>query len=179
MSSQLAKFLTTSYRAEALTAQELKVDPGLSVTQDVVHTWRQITMNLYLKFVREMSGYSKKLFSHPEIEAQLSGPARKKQHDKQLSAFNRLQNDAVMRMHKLDEFITYQVKLRFDEFKEKVKGVKFSRLLREGYASSTMPGQSAAPPPARPHTYKPVEAFLEGRKKPFPWYTISSTGIPA
>ena len=60
-----------------------------------------------------------------------------------------------------------------------VKGVEFSRLLREGYASSTMPGQSAAPPPARPHTYNPVEAFLEGRKKPFPWYTISSTGIPA
>ena len=136
-------------------------------------------MNLHPKFVREMSGNSKKLFSHPEIEAELSGPMRKKQHDKQLGAFNRLQNDAVMKMHELNEFITYQVELRFDEFKEKVKGVKFSRLLREGYASSTMPGQSAAPPPTRSHTYKPVEAFLEGRKKPFPWYTIQSTGILA
>ena len=81
LSSQLAKFLAASYRAEALTAQELKVDPGLSVTQDVVHTWRQITMNLYPKFVREMTGNSEKLFSNPEMEAELSGPARKKRHN--------------------------------------------------------------------------------------------------
>ena len=136
-------------------------------------------MNLHPKFVKEMSGNSEKLFSHPEIEAELSGPMRKKQHDKQLSAFNRLQNDAVMKLHKLDEFLTYQVELRFDKFKEKVKGVEFSRLLREGSAPSTMTGPAAAAPPTRPHTYKPVEAFLEGRKKPFPWYTGLSTGIPA
>ena len=24
-----------------------------------------------------------------------------------------------------------------------------------------------------------MEAFLEGRKKPFPWFTVASTGIPA
>ena len=78
LSSQLAKFLAASYRAHALTAQELKVDPGLSVTQEVVHTWRQITMTLYPKFVREMTGNSEKLFSNPKIEAELSGPARKK-----------------------------------------------------------------------------------------------------
>ena len=77
LSSQLAKFLAASYRAKALTALELKVNPGLSVTQDVVHTWRQITMNLHQKFVKEMSGNSEKLFSHPEIKAELSGPARK------------------------------------------------------------------------------------------------------
>ena len=45
LSSLLSKFLAAKYRAEAHSAQELKVDPGLSVTQDVVHTWRQITMN--------------------------------------------------------------------------------------------------------------------------------------
>ena len=42
-----------------------------------------------------------------------------------------------------------------------------------------MPGQSAAPPPARPHTYKPGKAILEGRKKLFPRYAISITGNPA
>ena len=141
-----------SYRAETHSAPELKVDPGLSVTQDVVHTWRQITMKIYIKIVADISGINEKLFSHPEIEAELSGPARKKQHDKQLSAFNRLQNDAVMKLHELDEFLTYQVELRFDEFKEKVKGVKFSRLLREGSAPSTMTGLAAAAPPTHPHT---------------------------
>ena len=77
LSSQLAKFLAASYRAKAHSAQELKVNPGLLVTQDVVHTWRQITMNLHLKFLPEMSGNSEKLFSHPEIKAELSSSARK------------------------------------------------------------------------------------------------------
>ena len=107
LSSLLSKFLAASYRADTHQAEELKVDPGLSITQDVVHTWRQITTKIYPKFVAYMSGISEKLFSHPEIEAELSGPMRKKQHDKQLGAFNRLQNDAVMKMHKLDKFITY------------------------------------------------------------------------
>ena len=136
-------------------------------------------MNLNPKFVREMSGNNERMFSHPEIEAELSGPARKKQHDKQLSAFNRLQNDAVRKLQELEEFVSMQVEVRFDEFKEKVKGVEFSRLLREGSTPSTVAGPAAAPLPTRPHTYKPVEAFLEGRKKPFPWYTVASTGIPA
>ena len=82
-------------------------------------------------------------------------------------------------MQELEEFVGMQVDVRFDEFKEKVKGVEFSRLLREGSTPSTVAGPAAAPPPTRPHTYKPVEAFLEGRKKPFPWYTIASIGIPA
>ena len=82
-------------------------------------------------------------------------------------------------MLELDDFLTYQVKVRFDEFKEKVKGVEFSRLLREGSTPSTVAGPAAAPPPTSPQTYKLVEAFLEGRKKPIPWFTIASTGIPA
>ena len=77
---------------------------------------------IYRKFMADMSGISEKLFSHPEIEAEMSGPTRKKQHDKQLGAFNKLQEEAVEKMQELDEFITYQVELRFDEFKEKVKG---------------------------------------------------------
>ena len=135
-------------------------------------------MTLYPEFVREMTSNSEKLFSNPEIKAELSGPVRKKQHDTQLSVFNRLQNDAVRKLHELEEFIGMQVDVRFDEFKERVKGVEFSRLLREGSTPSTQAGPTAAPPPTRPQTYKPVEAFLDGRKKPFPWFTIASTCIP-
>ena len=75
-------------------------------------------MNLYPKFVKEMSGNSEKLFSHPEIKAELSGPVRKKRHDTQLSTFNRLQNDAVRKLHELEEFFDMQVDVRFDKFKE-------------------------------------------------------------
>ena len=35
-------------------------------------------MTLYPEFVREMTGNSEKLFSNPEIEAELSGPVGKK-----------------------------------------------------------------------------------------------------
>ena len=128
LSSLLSKFLAASYRAETHSAQELKVDPGLSVTQDVVHTWRQITTKIYPKFVADMSGMNEKLFSHPEIKAEMSAPNKKKQRDKQLSAFNKIQEEAVVKLQELDEFITYQVELRFNDFKVKVKGVEFSRV---------------------------------------------------
>ena len=98
LSSLLSKFLAASYRADTHQAEELKVDPGLSITQDVVHTWRQITTKMYPKFVADVSVMNEKLFSHPEIEAEMSGPARKKQHDKQLGAFNKLQKEAVKKM---------------------------------------------------------------------------------
>ena len=81
LSSQLTKFLAASYRAHGLTTQELKVDPGLSITQEIVSSWRQITMTLHPEFVREMTGTSEKLFSSPEIEAELSVQLRKKRHD--------------------------------------------------------------------------------------------------
>jgi len=109
----------------------------------------------------------------------MSAPNKKKQRNKEISAFNKIQEEAIVKLQELDKFIIYQVELRFDDFKVKVKGVEFSRLLREGYASSATPGQSAAPPRARPQVYKSVKAFLEGRKKPFPWYTFLSTGVPA
>ena len=38
LSSLLSKFLAASYRADTHQAEELKIDPGLSITQDVVHT---------------------------------------------------------------------------------------------------------------------------------------------
>ena len=97
----------------------------------------------------------------------------------QLATFNKIQEHAVWKMQQLEDFVTYQVELRFDNFKVKVRGVEFSRLLRQCHAPSAAPGQFAAPQPAYPQVYKPIKAFIEGRKKAFPWYTVQSTGIPA
>ena len=91
LSSLLSKFLAASYRADTHQAEELKIDPGLSITQDVVNTWRQITTNVYPKFVADVSGMNEKLFSHPDIEAEMSALNKKKQRDKQLAAFNKIQ----------------------------------------------------------------------------------------
>ena len=67
----------------------------------------------------------------------------------------------------------------FNNFKVKVRGVEHSRLLRQGQAPSAIPSQLGAQPPPRPQVYKPVEAFLEGRKKSYPWFTVQSTGVSA
>merc|ERR1712115_618396 len=40
-------------------------------------------------------------------------------------------------------------------------------------------GHPAAPPPPRANTYKPNKMFLEGRHKPFPWFTVGSTSVSA
>ena len=117
LSSQLAKFLAASYRAHGFTTQELKVDPGLSVTQEIVSSWRQITMTLHPEFVHEMTGTSEKLFSSPEIKAELSVQLRKKRHDTQLSVFNRLQTDAIRKLQDLEELIGTQVNVCYDKFK--------------------------------------------------------------
>ena len=124
-------------------------------------------MTLHQEFRCEMTGNSEKLFSNPEIKPELSAPMRKKRHDTQLSIFNRLQNDAVRKLQELEEFIGMQVDVCYDKFKERVKGVEFSRLLREGSIPFTQACPTAAPPPTRPHTYKPVEAFMRAARKHF------------
>ena len=94
-------------------------------------------MTVQPEFVCQMTCVSEKLFSNPEIEAELSVQLRKKRHDTQLSIFNRLQTAAIRKLEELDEFVGLQVDVRYDEFKERVKGVEFSRLLREGSVPST------------------------------------------
>ena len=128
LSSLLSKFLNASYRADTHQAEELKIDPGLSITTDVVNTWRKITTDVYPKFVADFSGMNEKLFSHPEVEADMSAPNKKMLRAKQLAAFNKIQEQAVVKLQELEDFITYQVELRFDNFKVKVRGVELSRL---------------------------------------------------
>ena len=77
LSSLLSKFLNASYRADTHQAEELKTDPGLSITTDVVNTWRKINTEVYPKFVADISGINVKLFSNPEVEADMSAPNKK------------------------------------------------------------------------------------------------------
>ena len=62
-------------------------------------------MTLHPVFVCQMTGVSEKLFSNPEIEAELSVQLRKKHHNTQLSVFNRLQTAAIRKLEELDEFV--------------------------------------------------------------------------
>ena len=67
LSSLLSEFLNACYRADTHQADELKTEPGLSITTDVVNTWRKINTEVYPKFVSDISGITAKLFSNPEV----------------------------------------------------------------------------------------------------------------
>ena len=60
---------------------------------------------------------NEKLFSHLEVEVDMSAPNKKMLRAKQLAAFNKIQEQAVVKLQELEDFITYQVELRFDNFK--------------------------------------------------------------
>ena len=109
VAGQLSKFLAACYRAEGLSVPELKVDPGLSTTQEIVNCWRLITMSLHPEFVRQVTGVTEKIFSSPDIEQELSAQVRKKCHEVQLSVFNKLQSAAMLKLEELDEFVGLQV----------------------------------------------------------------------
>ena len=79
----------------------MKVDPSLAVTQEIVSSWRQITMTMPPEFIREMTGTSEKLFSSPQVKAEMFGQVRKKRHNTQLSVFNRLQTIAIRKLEEL------------------------------------------------------------------------------
>ena len=91
LSNQLCKFLVSIHKAEGITAAELKVDPGLTITQDVINSWHQITLSQHQLFVEGVTNTSVKIFSSPDIEAELSATVRKKRHETQLMTFNKLQ----------------------------------------------------------------------------------------
>ena len=57
----------------------------------------------------DVSGMNEKLFSHPEVEADMSAPNKKIVWAKQLATFNKIQEQAVEKMQQLEDFITYQV----------------------------------------------------------------------
>ena len=105
LTSQLSKFLVASYKAEGMSDDELKVDPGLTTTQEIVNSWCQITMTLHQEFVLVVTNVTERMFSFPDIEVELSTQVRKKRHETQLTVFNKLQTLAAERLEELDSFI--------------------------------------------------------------------------
>ena len=162
LSSRLAAFFAACYKVEGMTVPDLKVEPGISTTQEVVCCWRQIVTTLHPDFVKETTAVSEKIFSSPQLEIELSSQVRKKLHEHQLAVFNKLQTAAMTKLRELDDFVGLQVDVRFHKFSESVKCIEFNCLLKEGSAPSTQATHPAAPPPPRAHTYKPNETFHKG-----------------
>ena len=145
LTSQLSKFLVSIYKAEGMTAAELKVNPGLTITQDIINSWRQITLTQHQEFVLGVTNVTERMFSSPDIEVELSVTVRKKRHETQLVMFNKLQTLAAEKLVELDDFIGLQVCIRYELFTEKVKGFEFSRLLCQGQGPSSEASSTSTP----------------------------------
>merc|ERR1711867_11370 len=129
-----------------MTVEDLKVEPSISTTQEVVCCWRQIVTTLHPDFVRVTTAVTEKIFSSPQLEIELSSQVRKKLHKHQLAVFNKLQTAAMTKLRELNDFVGLQVDVRFHKFSEKVKGTEFNHLIREGLATTTQATHPAAPP---------------------------------
>ena len=106
-----------------MTAAELKVDPALTITQDVNNSWCQIILSQHQKFMEGVTNVLVKMFFSPDIETQLV-------------TFNKLQALAADKLVQLDDFMGLQVYVRYELFTEKVKAIKFSCLLQQGQGCS-------------------------------------------
>ena len=105
LSSLLSQFLNACYRSDNHSADELKTEPGLSITADIVNTWKKINAEVYPQFVSDYSGMTAKIFSNPEAEADLSVPMKKEARRKQTSTFNKLQEQAATKSQHIEDFI--------------------------------------------------------------------------
>ena len=83
LANKMAAFFVAVYKVRGMTAEDLKVEPGISNTQEVVCCWRQIITNLHPEFVKETTAFSVSLFSSPQLELELSSQLRKKHHEHQ------------------------------------------------------------------------------------------------
>ena len=108
LTAQLCKFLVAIYKAESMSADELKFNPGHTTTQDIINSRCQ-TFVEHQTFKQGIMEVSEKMFSSPELEAELSAVVRKRKRESELTTFNKLQLMAADKLVQLDEFISLEV----------------------------------------------------------------------
>ena len=101
----MAAFFAAIYTVGNMTNEELKIEPGLSNTQEVVRCWRDILTKLHPQFVNEASAFTVSMFSNPQLELELSAALRKKRHEHQEAVFRKLHAAAMAKLEELDDYI--------------------------------------------------------------------------
>merc|ERR1711895_81029 len=149
LNNRIAAYFAAMYTVGNMNDDELKIEPGLSNTQEVVRCWRDIIQKLHPQFVDEASALKVSMFSNPALE--------------QIDDYISVQVDI--------RFNTFCERIRGSELNKLLKEGQGP--------SHQAPNPSAPPPPPRSGTFKPNESFLEGRKKGHPWYTVGSTSVPS
>ena len=120
LNSAVAAFFAAMYTVGNMSNEELKVEPGLSNTQEVVRCWRDILTKLHPEFVDEANAFTVTMFSNPQLEVELSATVRKKRHELQESVFRKLHAAAMAKLEELDDYIGDQVDIRFKTFCERI-----------------------------------------------------------
>ena len=131
LNSAVPAFFAAIYTVGNMADAELKVEPGLSNTREVVRGWRDIVQKLHPAFVDEITSLRATMFSNPELETDLSAALRKKRHEGQEIVFRKLHAAAAVRLEELDDFVSDQVDIRFKTFCERIRGAELNILMRE------------------------------------------------
>ena len=129
---QIRNLLVTLFKAGKMSTEELKREPGLTVCQDIIRAKRQINTVEHKAFLEGITSLSEKLFSSPAVETEMTQANQKWKKDNQKLTFNRLQHLASTKILEQDDFLQVECDICYEEFKENVKGVKLSCLLRQG-----------------------------------------------
>ena len=126
---QVRKLLVALYKAGKMSAEELNVEPGIIVCQDIISSKRQIDTVDLPSFLEGVTKVTETMFSSPELEAEMSQVNRKQKRETQKSTFDKLQALASVKIIELDQFMQVECDIHYKEFVEKVKGVELSRFL--------------------------------------------------
>ena len=78
LNNRIAAYFAAMWTVGNMNVDELKVEPGLSNTQEVVRCWRDIIQKLHPQFVDEASALKVSMFSNPAMEQEMSATLRKK-----------------------------------------------------------------------------------------------------
>ncbi len=78
LNNRMAAYFAAMYTVGNMNDEELKIEPGLSNTQEVVRCWRDIIQKLHPQFVDEASALKVSMFSNPAMEQEMSANLRKK-----------------------------------------------------------------------------------------------------
>ena len=88
-----------------MSAEELKRESGLIVCQDIISAKRQIDTVDHASFLEGVTNVSEKLFSSPDVEAEMTQANQKQKRETQKSTSDKLQYLTSAKILELDEFV--------------------------------------------------------------------------
>ena len=112
------------------------------ICQGIITTKGQINWMKHKAFLEGVDKFSEAMFSSPSLQAELSQRLRKRRK----TSFDRLQHQATAKVIELDNFLGFEVDIRYEDFKDKLGSIELSHLLRQGTPAQVPPTETPQHP---------------------------------